>query len=64
VRHGPVGSLREPEGTESDFARFVAEGITFHVEKRLLSALPPEGGEIRFAMGDYGTTTIELRPSP
>lgn len=56
--------MREPEGTQSDFARFEAEGITFHVEKRLLSALPPEGGEIRCAMGEYGTTTIELRPSP
>ena len=56
--------MREPEGTESDFARFEAAGITFHVEQRLLSALPPEGGEVRFAMGEYGTATIELRPSP
>jgi len=64
VRRGPVGSLREPEETPEAYARFDAEGIAFYVEKRMLAALPPGGGEIRFALGEYGTAAIELRPAP
>lgn len=64
VRRGPVGSLRDPEGAEPEFARFPVGGITVHIETRLLSTLPPQGGEIRFALGESGTATIELRPTP
>ena len=64
VRRGPVGSLREPEGAEEEFTLFQTAGIAIHIERRLLNALPPDGGEIRFAMGEFGTAAIELGPVP
>ena len=39
---------------------FEFEGLKFHIEKKLLDAVPEGGGEVKVSMGDYGRYTLKF----